>query len=256
MEEQYSVKQLAKLAGISVRALHLYDQLGLLKPAIRTNARYRLYGEKELLRLQQILFYKELGLELKDISHILDEPGFDLLRSLENHKKALRLKKDRINTLLKTVDKTINALKNKTMLNADELYGGLPSEQAAAYRKEAISTYGTEVVEKAEDHLKKLNKNEIKALVARQKELAKELLLVKYKHPKSQQVQELISRHYENTRKLWGTDGAADKQAATYKGLGNLYLTDERFILTGDKHDPEFALFLEKAMTYFADGLG
>jgi DNA-binding transcriptional MerR regulator len=69
---RYSVKQLARLAGVSVRTLHVYDKLGLLIPSVRTDAGYRYYDEPELLRLQQILFYKELDLSLKAIGEILD----------------------------------------------------------------------------------------------------------------------------------------------------------------------------------------
>src|SRR5690348_1079581 len=149
MNKNYSVKQLAKLAGISVRTLHLYDKMKLLRPAVRTRAGYRLYSETELLRLQQILFYKELDFALKDIAQILDEPNFDIGNALEGHKKALGAKKARINTLLKTIDNTLQNLKNKTMMNPDELYDGLSPQQAAAYRKEAIDNYGKEVVEHA-----------------------------------------------------------------------------------------------------------
>ena len=91
--DNYSVKKLSQLAGVSVRTLHLYDKMGLLKPSVRTEARYRLYGEKELLRLQQILFYRELDIPLKDIQTILDDPEFDLLKALEAHKKALLARK-------------------------------------------------------------------------------------------------------------------------------------------------------------------
>ncbi|GAB2986934.1 transcriptional activator Mta [Mucilaginibacter puniceus] len=253
MNTNYTVKQLAKMAGISVRTLHLYDKMKLLRPAIRTRAGYRLYSEAELLRLQQILFYKELDFALKDIKQILDEPDFDVSKALESHKKALGLKKSRINTLLKTIDNTLHNLKNKTMMNADELYDGLSPQQAAAYRKEAIETYGKEVVEHAETHLKKLDKAAMQALVAKQKDLAQALYLLYEQDPTSPQVQELISRHYMNTRKLWGTEHAADKQAEAYKGLGNLYLTDERFNLTGDENYLKFAAFIKAGMAYFAD---
>lgn len=253
MNTNYTVKQLAKMAGISVRTLHLYDKMKLLRPAVRTRAGYRMYSETELLRLQQILFYKELDFPLKDIGLILDESGFDIIKALEGHKKALGFKKIRLNTLLKTIDNTLLNLKNKTMLNTDELYDGLTPEKAAAYRNESIESYGTEVVEHAENHLKKLTKADMQALVARQKELGGLLYQFKDKDPASAQVQELVSLHYTNTRKLWGTEHAADKQAEAYKGLGNLYLTDERFILAGDTHDPQFALFIKNAMAYFAD---
>ncbi len=103
----FSVKQLAKIAGVSVRTLHLYDEMGLLKPATRTEARYRMYGEKELLRLQQILFYRELDFELREIKEILDNGEFDLLTSLQNQKQSLKAKQNRIFTLIQTIDKTI-----------------------------------------------------------------------------------------------------------------------------------------------------
>lgn len=136
----YSVKQLAKLAGVTVKTLHLYDQMGLLKPAERTYSRYRLYREPELLRLQQILFYRELDVPLKKIQAILDDPKFQLIRALESHKSVLKSKKARINTMIKTLDETIYSLKNKTMLNLDELYDGLSQEEAQNYRSQAISS--------------------------------------------------------------------------------------------------------------------
>ncbi len=112
----YSVKKLAKLAGVSVRTLHHYDQLGLLKPSLRTEARYRLYGEKELLRLQQILLYKELDFSLQEIGDILDKADFDLLEALQSHKTALQSRRDRLGVLLTTIDKTIQKLKGEELI--------------------------------------------------------------------------------------------------------------------------------------------
>jgi DNA-binding transcriptional MerR regulator len=118
----YSVKKLAILAGVSVRTLHLYDQIGLLKPSLRTEARYRMYGEKELLRLQQILFFRELDMPLKEIGEILDNVEFNLVKALEGHKMALISKQQRIETMLETIDKTIGYLKHeKTMVTTQVL---------------------------------------------------------------------------------------------------------------------------------------
>src|SRR5688500_4642553 len=108
--ENYSVKTLSELAGVSVRTLHLYDKLGLLTPSVQTTAGYRLYGEKELLRLQQILFYKELDFSLQEIAVILDRPEFDLVQALENHRLRLKQKSERLTTMLNTIDKTINKI--------------------------------------------------------------------------------------------------------------------------------------------------
>jgi DNA-binding transcriptional MerR regulator len=156
--EGYSVKQLAKLASVGVHTLYLYDENGLLKPTTRNPAGYRLYGEKELSRLQQILFYKELDFPLQDIKSILDSPSFDLIKALKEHKAALTSRKSRITILIATINKTISNLKGGTMLIVEELYEGLPKEQAEAYKKEAIKKYGKKQVENSENSLGTLGK--------------------------------------------------------------------------------------------------
>ena len=103
----YSVKQLSKLAGVSVRTLHHYDRIGLLKPAFRSDKGYRFYGRNELLQLQQILFFKELDFPLKEIREIINDPNFDLVSALEFHKKQLLLRSKRLDELLATIEKTI-----------------------------------------------------------------------------------------------------------------------------------------------------
>ncbi|PST83389.1 MerR family transcriptional regulator [Pedobacter yulinensis] len=250
-KQQYTVRQVSRLSGVSVRTLHLYDGNGLLKPALRSPSGYRLYGSAQLLRLQQILFYRELDVPLKAIARILDEPGFDLVAALNGHRKALSAKRARLGTLLKNIDNTIYKLKSKTMLSPEELYDGMPHDEAAAYRKGAVAAYGAEVVAHAERHLEKLSKDELKLLVARQKSLAAELSRLKHKDPADIQVQDLVEVHYHNTRQLWGTAGAADKQAEAYEGLGQLYLNDERFTLEQGGSDPAFRSFLSRAISIF-----
>ncbi len=251
---QYSVKQLAKIAGVSIRTLHLYDQMGLLKPSTRTEAGYRLYGDQQLFRLQQILFYRELDFALKEICDILDDPDFDLVKALKSHKVALNNRKERIATLLVTIDNTINNLKKgNKMLKPEELYEGLPKEKAEAYRNEAIEKYGSETVEKSENQLRKLSKEQIALLTNEQKEIQAQLFAMKYIDYRDSQVQKQISKHYEITRKFWGTHGSSDPQAEAYAGLGQLYVQDERFTLIDDKPQPEFALFLSKALKYYSE---
>ncbi len=251
--QKYSVKQLAKLAGVSVRTLHVYDKMGLLKPLFRTEAKYRLYGEQELLRLQQILFYKELDFQLQEIAQILDDKDFDVMDSLKNHKLNLRAKQDRLATLIVTIDKTIENLKKDTVMsNPAELYEGLSVEKAQSYRIEAIEKYGEEV-HKSEQALLKLTKPQIAELKTEQVEIAQKLFALMHKNIESEQVQTQIAQHYENIRKFWGTHGSVDSQADAYAGLGQLYVDDERFTMIDGKSQHEYALFLSKAMKYFAD---
>ncbi|HEX7975780.1 MAG TPA: MerR family transcriptional regulator [Anaerolineales bacterium] len=96
----YTVKQLSGLAGVSARTLHYYDEIGLLHPEQVGQNGYRYYGEGSLLRLQQILFYKELDLSLQEIREILDQPDFDLVRALESHRTALQRRQRRLDRLI------------------------------------------------------------------------------------------------------------------------------------------------------------
>lgn len=251
--KKYSAKVLSKLAGVSVRTLHHYDQIGLLKPAIRTEARYRLYGENELLKLQQILFFKELGFSLKEIVEILDDPGFDLIKALENHKRSLVSKQERISVMLNTIEKTVLNLKGKKMITHEELYEGFSPEEVEKIRNEAIERYGEDKVATSEYYLKKLSKEQFQRLVGEQKEIFNSLYSLMGKDPESEVVQLEIARHYKNTRKFWGTDGTSSTQWKEYKGLGELYIADERFTMVDGKAQPEFAKFLSKAMTCFAN---
>jgi DNA-binding transcriptional MerR regulator len=253
MKLNYSVKQIATLAGVSVRTLHLYDQMGLLKPAIRTQARYRQYGPDELLRLQQILFYRELDLPLKEIAEILNDPDFDLVQALTGHKTALLARRNRLNTLLKTIDKTIINLKTKNMNNPEELYEGLPKEQATAWREEAIDKWGEDTVLRSENALREMDKLDIDRLKSEQKDIGHQLQLLRNHPPESDEVQEQIARHYANIRSFWGVSDPTDLRAETYKGLAKLYVADERYTATDGKTDPEFAAFMRRGMLYFAE---
>ncbi|MCK5827099.1 MerR family transcriptional regulator, partial [Candidatus Bipolaricaulota bacterium] len=104
-EKRYTVQQVAALAGVSVRTLHYYDEIDLLSPADRTEAQYRLYGEPALLRLQQILLFREVEIPLAEIKRILDDPKFDHIAALRRHRRSLLQRRDRANTLLSTIDK-------------------------------------------------------------------------------------------------------------------------------------------------------
>src|SRR3990167_10737481 len=100
----YTVNKLAKLSGVSVRTLHFYDEIGLLKPAYYGDNNYRYYEEEQLLMLQQILFFREIGFSLNDIQRILSSNDFDKIEALKSHKNILEKNLDRAQTLIKTID--------------------------------------------------------------------------------------------------------------------------------------------------------
>src|SRR4030042_3897192 len=109
----YTVKKLAGLAGVSVRTLHYYDEIGLLKPESRSASGYRHYNEDAVIRLQQIMFFRELDFSLDEIRKIITRPDFDVLEALQSHRVLLTKRAERIDELLATVDKTIRKMKGK-----------------------------------------------------------------------------------------------------------------------------------------------
>ena len=121
-----------------------------------------------MLRLQQILFYRELDFPLKEIAEVLDDPEFDIVEALQNHKSALVARRKRIATLLKTIDNTIDHIQNqKKMSKPEELYQGLPKEMGTTHRQTAIDEYGQEAVTQSEQALLALGKEGIAQLKAK-----------------------------------------------------------------------------------------
>ncbi len=120
----YTVKRVAAMSGVSVRALHFYDETGLLKPAYLGANGYRFYGEPQLLTLQQILFYRELGFELKQIKQILGRADFAKIAALQSHRKVLQKNLTRTRQLIETIDKTIQHLKGTKRMKSKEMFAG------------------------------------------------------------------------------------------------------------------------------------
>ncbi len=143
----YTVKQLADLAGVSVRTLHYYDEIGLLTPDAYGENGYRYYDEDALLRLQQILFFRELDFRLDEIKAIIDRPDFDVLRALQTHRVTLAEKAARLGGLINTVDKTILRLKGELGMSDKELFEGFDEEKQKQYAEEARKRWGSESVD-------------------------------------------------------------------------------------------------------------
>src|SRR5215813_1529889 len=138
----YTVKQVARMSGVSVRTLHFYDEVGLLKPAYVGANGYRFYEEPQLLTLQQILLYRELGFELKQIKRILGRPGFDRIAALESHRKVLRKNLARTRQLIATIDRTIEHLKGTKKMKSQEMFEGFSPEVQAKHEQYLINRCG------------------------------------------------------------------------------------------------------------------
>ena len=198
--------------------------------------------------MQQILFYRELDVELKDISNILDDPGFDLVHALESHRQMLLSKKSRIETLVATVEKTIFHLKNKVNMNVEDLYAGLPKEQAEAWRREAKKKWPDQVAH-AEKQLLTMDSGSYRQLQEGFKANWEKLASLAGQDPASDQVQQEIAIHYRYILQFWGKAG---NQAEAYKGLGDLLANDERYTQVNGAANPAFGKFMQQAIHIYA----
>ena len=246
--KEYTVQQLAKLAGVTVRTLHHYDHIGLLKPSSRNSARYRFYGETELLRLQQILFFKELDFNLEDIARIIDSPGFDPVDALEAHRKELQNRAERLDALLETIDKTIKRLKGEKIEMVDEeLYGGLSKDQAEAYAEEAKRRWDPKVVNESNAKVKKWPKKKWASVNKELDEILKQLSALIGTPVADPEVQALIARHHAHLNNFF------EVKPNMYRGLGKLYVEDPRFHAYFEKYRAGLADYLAEGIAFYCD---
>lgn len=138
----YTVKQLAQLSGVSIRTLRFYDDIGILKPAYYGDNGYRYYQQEQLLILQQILFFRELNMPLKDIQHVLNAPNFNVLDRLKSHKVSLEQRIERTKKLLVTLEKTIANLSGENKMSVHEMYDGFDPNDMPHYDQIAIDEQG------------------------------------------------------------------------------------------------------------------
>ena len=246
--KEYTVQQLAKIAGVSVRTLHHYDHIGLLKPSSRNAARYRFYGEAELLRLQQILFFRELDCSLDDIARILDSPGFDPIDALEAHREELKKRAKRLDKLLETIDKTLRKLKGAKMEMSDqELYGGLSKEQAEAYAEEARQRWDPKLVDETNASVKKWSKEKWARVNKEIDEIMRQLAALMGNPVEERKVQALVARHRAYLNNFY------EVKPGMYRGLGKLYTEDPRFRAYFEKYRAGLADYLALAIEFYCD---
>lgn len=243
----YTINKLAKLGGISVRTLHYYDEIGLLKPSYIGENGYRYYKEKELIRLQQILFFRELEFPLLQIKEMLNSPKFDPIQALEDQKKLIQLEKDRLDTLIITITSSIQHMKNKTTMQDEELYGGLSKQQIEEYKEEARQKWGADTVAQSENRMKNWTKADFDRIQKEADDIYTSIVSLMDKGPESDEVQFHIDRFYKHMQNFY------DCSYEIFRSLGNLYVEDKRFTAFYDKYHPELAAFMQKAMAYYAD---
>ena len=253
----YTVKQLARLSGVSVRTLHHYDEIGLLKPAFTGENRYRYYGREELLRLQDILFHRELGVPLQAIGKLLDLQGADRVAILRQHRQWLAERIESSRQLLTTIDRTIAELNGDGTMDDKELYQGFNSAKQAEYEDWLVERYGGEMrqrIEASKAKLASLPEADLQARLA-EGEAASRALADAFKagaKADDPANDPLLTRHHAWISAMWNR--ACSPEA--YVGLSDLYLENADFRATFEKQREGFAEWLAAAMKAYAARLG
>jgi MerR family transcriptional regulator, thiopeptide resistance regulator len=247
--EWHTVKQLSRLAGVSTRTLHYYDEIGLLRPTRIAANGYRQYDRPALLRLQQIRFYRELGLNLDQIRQILSQPGFDPLQALEIHWQTLQAEADRLRILLATLDQTILHLKGKTTMTNEELFSGFTPEQEQAYEAEARRRWGDEQVTESSRRWNAYSAEERRRILNEGGGIYRELEARLSRDPASPEVQALIARWHEHLRYFY------EPTPEILRGLGRTYAGDPAFAEFFAGFDPGLPDFMHRAIDIYCSRL-
>ena len=251
---EYTVKALADLAGVTPRTLRWYDREGLLKPLRTTEAGYRLYGPGEVDRLQDILFYRELGLELAAIRRILDDPAFDRQAALQSHLKELEARRDRLDGLILTVRKTIDETQGGVKMSDKEKFEAFKRRAVEAneqrYGREIREKYGDETVDRANASILALTEEEYRQWKALEEEIRAALTRAVRagEAPAGAEGQRIAALHRRWLSYSWE---AYTPQA--HAGLGQLYTADGRFTACYDREVPGCAAFLRDAIAVYTD---
>jgi MerR family transcriptional regulator, thiopeptide resistance regulator len=250
----YTVKQLARLSGVSVRTLHHYDDIGLLKPAFLGENRYRYYGREELQRLQDILFHRELGVPLQEIGKLLEHDGRDRLSILSQHRKMLAERLERSRQLLTTIDRTIAELNGAGTMKDSEMYAGFSPEKQVENEQWLVGKYGRAMqaeIDRGKARLADMSKAQRKAAFA-EGEAAEDVLVGHFQRglqPDDPQVGPALARHHAWVTRMWGRECPP----VAYAGLADLYLSHPGFQERYEARATGFTDWLTTAMKDYAD---
>ncbi|HEX3010690.1 MAG TPA: MerR family transcriptional regulator [Syntrophomonadaceae bacterium] len=249
----YSVSKIARLAGISIRTLRYYDKIGLLSPTARTPAGYRIYIQDDVEKLQQILFYKELGFPLAQIKEILDDLSFDRRNALKQHIRSLETKARYYEQLAQLARETLINLEGEMRMDNEALFKGFDYDQMLKeqekYERETEERWGhTDAYKESRKKTAGYKKEDWEKINRLQMQNLKDLCDL-YKNGAafdSPEVQETVSR----ARKLI-TDNFYECSLEIFSGLGQMYVSDERFTAYYEKFAPGLATYYNDAIQYY-----
>jgi DNA-binding transcriptional MerR regulator len=244
-----TVKQLAAISGVTVRTLHHYDEIGLLVPAHIGANGYRYYGRAELLRLQRILFHRELGVPLGEIATLLDLEGEDQVGVLMRHREKLEAERERYRVLIETIDRTVAAMKGEAQMSNADLYKGFSAEKQAEYEAWLVERYGDPMkddIARSQKARARMSEAEQAAVMDELKDIETALAegMKRGVDAESDVVDRMIWRHRAWVAAAW--DKPCSPEA--YSGLADLYLSHPDFVKRYETIAPGFAAWLTDAM--------
>lgn len=249
MKRTYQVKEVAQLAGVSVRALHHYDELGILVPSARTAAGYRLYDDDDLLRLQQILIGRELGLSLEDIRRSLDDPSFDRRAALRAQRSELATRAHRTAEMIRAVDHALALLEGDaqeqpmTTTDMKSIFDGFDPAQ---YEDEARERWGdTDAYQVSKQRTSRYSKADWERLAAEQAAIYADAVAAMRAGtpPDADAAMDIAERHRLSIDR-WFYPCAP----AMHRGLADMYEGDARFAENIDKHGAGLTPYLSAAI--------
>lgn len=248
---EYTVKRLSRMAGVSSRTVRYYDEIGLLKPARINSSGYRIYGKEEVDRLQQILFYRELGFNLDNIKKIINSPSFDRAKALRQHREMLLAKRQQLDILIKNVEKTILSTEGRIKMSDKEKFEGFKKnmleENERKYGKEIREKYGEETVECANTRFMKMTPAEYAKAQSLGEHIMETLArALETGDPAGEIAQKAADLHKQWLCMYW------DKYSKeAHASLARMYVEDERFKAYYDKEQPGTAEFLRDAILIY-----
>lgn len=243
----YTVKQLADLSGLSVRTLHYYDEIDLLKPAHVGANGYRYYDQESLLRLQQILFFRELDVALSTIREVLDSPAFDRLQALEAHRRELAQRARTLNGLITTIDRTIKHLKGELTMSDNELFESFSDEKQAQYEQEMREKYGSARVDESNRRWNSYSQEQKDAIGAQGNAIfatIRDHMDEGHDSPAVQEQVAALQRYIGNFYEC---------PLECLRGLGQMYVDHPDFVATFERIRPGMAPFLQRAINHYCD---
>ena len=235
------IKEFAEFTGVSVRTLHYYDEIGLLLPADVDRATgYRYYDEKSILRMQEILFYRELDFSLKSISEMLSSSNYDKTKALQEQKQLLILKKERLERLIAAID---DAEKGENVMKVFD------NSEFERYKAEAQERWGnTDAYKEHAQKTRNYGKDKWSSLIDDMNDIFRELAICMKNgtEPESDESQKLVKKLQSHI-----TENYYACTDEILFGLGQMYVADERFKNNIDKHADGTAAYVKEAISYY-----